>query len=209
MNQEADISDYSLEFAHVALIGKDFNRSEVTKSADIALKELQRIEKKGLTCAVCILIDDKHVKSTLTYKDITPFLQFVSQHFPRIDYVCFEKSLPKHKDKIFEQLDPDKRDHIAGEFWRYQRKHKKLACSHDIAIWHMIRLGLINDIEAGTIVPVGAVGTSAHAPSFVARNLISILSAHDKPFEEKASKEILRHCVDKKAVSRIQRIYYK
>lgn len=209
MNPEPDISDYSLEFAHVALIGKDFNRSEVTKSADIALKELKRIEKNGFTCAVCILIDDKHVKTTLTYKDITPFLQFVSQHFPRIDYVCFEKSLPRQKDKLFEQLDPDKRDHIAGEFWRYQRDHKKLACSHDIAIWHMIRLGLINDIEAGTIVPVGAVGRGAHARSFVAKSLISVLSEHDRLSEEKANEEILRHCVDIKAISRIRRIYYK
>jgi hypothetical protein len=73
----------------------------------------------------------------------------------------------------------------------------------------MIRLGLINDIEAGTIVPVGAVGADSSSRPFVAKNLISILSAHDKTFEEKAFDEILKHCIDKEAVSRIQRVYYK
>lgn len=206
MNQATDIADFNLEFAHTPLHGENFDKAAVIKSAELARRELRSIEHEGASCAVTILIDDKHVKSTLSYKDVTPFLNFVTKHFPRIDYISFEKNLSRHKDKVIEQLELGQRDHVAGSIWRYQRKHRKLGCSHDIAIWHMIRLGLINGIEAGTIVPFGA---NAHSPPFVAHKLISILSEKDEPFERKAYQDILCHCINKKAVSRIQRVYYK
>ena len=209
MNVEARISDYNLEFAHVALEGRSFNKDEVKKSAQLALKEYQRIETAGASCAVCILIDDKHVKAKVTYKDIPAFRDFVISHFPRVDYICFEKNLPRYKEQIFSSLRPDRRDHVEAEIWRYQRKHRQLGCSHDIAIWHLIRLGLINNIDAAILPLVGWGNSRGSAPPFVARNLISILSEKDSAFEKKACEDILDYCVESKSISNIKRIYYK
>ena len=209
MNTEQKISDYNMEFAHVALEGRSFNKEEVKKSAALALKELKRIQTEGSTCAVCILIDDKHVKARVTYKDIPAFRDFVMEHFPRVDYICFEKNLPKYKEQIFPNLQRNKLDHVEAEIWRYQRKHRKLGCSHDIAIWHMIRLGLINNIDAAMLPLVGWGSSKRSVPPFVARKLISVLSEKDQAFERKADEDILRFCNDSKAISNITRIYYK
>jgi hypothetical protein len=208
MNDETDISDYNLEFAHVMLTGRSFNRDEVLKSAEIAKQELERIQTNGSTCAVCILIDDKHVEHKLTYKDLPVFRDFVTQHFSRVDYICFEKDLSKYKEKIFEKLRPESRDHVEAEIWRYQKTHRQLGCSHDIAIWHMIRLGLINDIDAATLIPVGWGVRQGRSPPFVARRIISILSRKDEDFEKKAYEDILKQCIDESAIRNIERIYY-
>jgi hypothetical protein len=208
MSQETDISDYNLEFAHVMLTERSFNKDEVVKSAELAKREFERIKKGGSTCTVCILIDDKHVKRKLSYKHIPAFRDFVTQHFPRVDYICFEKDLPKYKEKIFGKLRPESKDHVEAEIWRYQKKHRKLACSHDIAIWHMIRLGLINDIDAATLPPVGWGVRQGNTPPFVARRIISVLSQKDEAPEQRAYEDILRHCIDQTAVKNIKRIYY-
>jgi hypothetical protein len=209
MSSESNISDYNLEFAHVMLTDRSFSRDEIVKSARLAKHELQKIAGRGLSCAVCILIDDKHVKRQLSYKHIPAFRDFVNEHFPRVDYICFEKDLPKYKEKIFDNLRPESRDHVEAEIWRYQKKHRKLGCSHDIAIWHMIRLGLINDVDAATLPPVGWGLCHDRTPPFVARRVISILSEKDEMFEKKAHDDILRHCIDQRAVQSIERIYYK
>ena len=52
MNQESEISDYNLEFAHVMLTGRPFNKDEVVKSAELAKREFERIKKEGATCTV-------------------------------------------------------------------------------------------------------------------------------------------------------------
>lgn len=209
MSQEPEISDYNLEFAHVMLSGRTFDKDEVIKSAKLAKRELHRIKKLGASCAVCILIDDKHVKRKLTYKYIPDFRDFVLEQFPHVDYICFEKDLPRYKEKVFGKLRPETRDHVEAEIWRYQKKHRKLGCSHDIAIWHMIRLGLINDIDAATLPPVGWGHRRGHTPSFVARHLISILSKKDESFERRAYDDVLQYCVDQKLISNIKRVYYK
>lgn len=200
----------TLEFAHVALEGgRRFDENEVRKSADIAAKELAAIEKKGATCAVCILIDDKHVKARLTYREMTTFRDVVVSCFPRVDYIFFEKNLPKFKEQIFPNIREAKRDEVEAALWRYQKKKRGLGCSHDIAIWHMMRLGMINGIDAAMLPPVGWGKARSSAPPFVAKNIVSVLSKKDETFEKKAIEDILRHCDDQKAIESIRRVYYE
>lgn len=210
MNSRLSISDYNLEFAHVALEGgRRFDENEVRKSADIAAKELATIEKKGSSCAVCILVDDKHVRARLTYREMTTFRDVVVSCFPRVDYIFFEKNLPKFKEQIFSNIREGKRDKVEASLWRYQKTHRRLGCSHDIAIWHMMRLGMINGIDAAMLPPVGWGETTSPAPPFVAKNIVSVLSKKDEAFEQKAVEDILQHCEDAKSIQRIRRVYYE
>lgn len=210
MNSRLPVSDFNLEFAHVAIEGgRRFDENEVRKSADIAAKELAALEKKGATCAVCILIDDKHVRARLTYREMTAFRDVVISCFPRVDYMFFEKNLPKFKEQIFPNIREDKRDKVEASLWRYQKTHRGLGCSHDIAIWHMMRLGMINGIDAAMLPPVGWGKARSPAPPFVAKNIVSVLSKKDEPFEKKAVEDILRHCEDSTAIDNIRRVYYE
>ena len=72
----------------------------------------------------------------------------------------------------------------------------------------MIRLGLINDIDAATLPPVGWGVRQGNTPPFVARRIISVLSQKDEAPEQRAYEDILRHCIDQTAVKNIKRIYY-
>jgi hypothetical protein len=209
MSHLSPVSDFNLEFAHVALEGgRRFDESEIKKSAEIALKELSTIEAQGAVCAVCILIDDKHVNARLTYRDMAGFRDAVISCFPRVDYIFFEKNLPKFKEQIFPNIRENMRDKVEASLWRYQKAHRRLGCSHDIAIWHMMRLGLINEIDAAMMPSVGWGQSRSPVPPFVARNVVSILSEKDQPFEKRAMDDILRFCTDTAAIRKIRTIYY-
>lgn len=210
MNKRPSVSDFNLEFAHVALEGgRRFDEDEVRKSAEIAVKELAVINEKGATCAVCILIDDKHVRARLTYREMTAFRDVVMSCFPRVDYIFFEKNLRKFEEQIFPNIREDKRDKVEAAMWRYQKTHRRLGCSHDIVIWHMMRLGMINGIDAAMLPPVGWGSARSPAPPFVAKKIVSILSKKDEVFEKKAFDDILRHCEDSRSVQNIRRVYYE
>jgi hypothetical protein len=206
-------SDYSVEFAHVAF-DEDYNFDEkiVIKSAKLAKRRLDALEKNGCSYTVCILIDDKHVKHGLTYKNVGKFLRFTREHIPRIDYICFEKRLEDYIDAVIDAVDSSYQDRVTGQIYRYRQKHRKLGCSHDIAVWHLMRLGIVNNIDNQTLVYVGSDlsqdGLQRRNPEFVSRNLISILSRSDRPQEERADKEILQYCSQLNVNSQIKRIYF-
>jgi len=209
MSSRPAVSDYNLEFAHIALEGGTrFDEGEVKKSAGLAAKELAAIEKRGATCSVCILIDDKHVSARLTYRDMAAFRDVVISCFPRVDYIFFEKNLPKFKEQIFPNIKEERRDNVEADLWRYQKKHRRLGCSHDIAIWHLMRFGLINSIDAAMLPPVGWGEANSPVPPFVAKHIVSVLSKKDEEFEKRAVEDILKHCANPNLISSIRRVYY-
>ena len=201
-----EMGDVNLEFAHVSFACDEFNHEQVTRSARLALKLLNRYRQEGLACSMSILIDDKHVRKRLTTAEVRPFLRIASRHVRQIDYICFEKRLPRYKNHLLRQIRPEKRAHVAEEMLRYRKRHGRIGCSHDIAIWHLMRLGLIQGADVGTVVPVGAL--QAASPPFVARRAVSVLCASDKEPEDRAIHDILRHCIDDGVLGRIERIYF-
>ena len=199
--------DVSIEFAHVALTQSSFLQAEVETSAKYVNSVIERLDREDKSWSVCILIDNKY--NRLGIREIAPFLNFARKLVLRLDFICFEKALPRYKEALYEVLKPRVRDRIMGDIRRYSRKHKGIGCSHDIALWHLIRLGVINNLDGDTIVPVGVVDSGAHgAFTHISQRVVSILSERDRPFEEKAVDEILRYCIEPRILDRIERIFY-
>jgi hypothetical protein len=202
------ISDINIEFAHVEFDGSRFDERIVAESARIATQLVTRYEKKGLTCCTCILIDDKNVGRIAT-RSLQKFLDFVGRHITRVDYICYEGQLPRYLDCIFENIKEQKRDFVAGKVYSYSHRHDKIACSHDIAIWHLMRLGFINNIDASTLFPVSALqGFGRPQAPFIAKRVISILSNIHRQHEEKAVHDILRFSKEPGITNKIERIYF-
>jgi hypothetical protein len=199
-------ADINLEFAHVEFKSR-FDKEQVLASVRIAQDLLTRFNNEGLTCSISILIDDKHAEHRLTIGDVAPFLAFLSQHITRIDYICYESRLTDYKEEMFSFLIEEHRDRIRQKVLDYEAKHGKIACSQDIAIWHLMRLGYILG-DANTIVPVGALMRGSQLPPFQAQRLISILGENDREPEEIAKADILRFSRDGSVLSRIERIYF-
>ncbi len=199
-------SDINLEFAHVEF-NTQFDKRQVLASAMIAQRLLTDFTKRGLICSVCVLIDDKHAGRKLTNSDIAPFLSYISEHVSRIDYICYESKLTEYKEEMFDCLMPDYKQKVRHKVLNYEEKNGRIACSHDIAIWHLMRLGYILG-DATTLLPVGAVRHHFSFPPFHAKRVVSVLSKTDSDPERSAESDILKFCYDKSILHQIERIYF-
>jgi hypothetical protein len=208
ISQVAAFSDYSLEFAHVEVTGGRFDVDSVERSAQLARLKLDEIEGRGQTCSVCILVDDKEEPADLGERGLKRLKQVVTGSFPRVDYICFEKSLARHVDALYTNLRAEKRQRVRSGIARYRAAHGHLGCSHDIAIWQMMRFGWIENTVPQGIINVRWGEVRGGSSPFVAKSLISVLSRGDARFEKKALDDILCYSVDAKAIARIERIYY-
>lgn len=196
--------DINIEFAHVSF-NKHYDKKQVYLSAEIAKRLLEKFNEQNLVCSTSILIDDKHTNEKLNVEDVTPFIDYASQNID-IDYICYESHLTNYKKEMFKCILENRVEKIQEKILSYEESHGKIACSHDIAIWHLMRLGYIRAV-ASTIVPVGAC-SERQIPPFPAEKVISILVKSDKKPEEQAEKEILRYCKEVDIIDRIKRIYY-
>ena len=199
-------SNINIEFADVEF-KTEFDKGQVLASARIARDLVSVLTGEGHTCSVCILIDDKHAGRRLKISDVAPFLTYVSQHMPRIDYICYESRLTEYKEDMFQCVLPNYRDRVQQKVLGYEDRHGRIACSHDIAIWHLMRLGYIMD-DATTLVPVGAFMGRMSLPPFHADRLISVLSETDRTPEQQAQDDILKFCYDDSIASKINRVYF-
>jgi hypothetical protein len=205
------IGHLNIEFAHFEFTGATGPGDEsVRRSSLIASAAIQRCIATGMTYSTCVLIDDKHVRRSLEYSDIVPLLRSISRVGPDVDYICFESRLSLYKYALFDLIKAEQRTKIREDYERYERRHGRLACSQDIAIWHMMRLGCIMNIDVQTLVPVGAlhaVREGVQTP-FVASELLSILHERDREPERRCETEILSYLQEPGLLGRINREFY-
>jgi len=205
------IADLNIEFAHFEFTGASGPCDDaVRQSSLIASAAVDQCTAAGMTFSTCILIDDKHLRRSLEYSDIVPLLRSISRVGPEVDYICFESRLSLYKYALFDLVNIAKRAKIREDYERYERRHGRLACSQDIAIWHMMRLGCIRNIDVQTLVPVGALHTARGKaqPPFVASEVLSILHERDREPERRCEIEILSHMQEPNLLERISRRFY-
>lgn len=205
------IADLNIEFAHFEFSGASGpGDDEVRQSSLLASAAIERCTAAGMSYSTCVLIDDKHVRRSLEYSDIVPLLRSISRVGPDVDYICFESRLSLYKYALFDLIKTEKRAKIREDFERYERRHGRLACSQDIAIWHMMRLGCIRNIDVQTLVPVGALHAvrGGVQPPFIASNVLSILHQRDSEPERRCETEILSHLEEPDLLGRIDREFY-
>ena len=209
-SEHAQTVHINLEFAHVEFSGDGyFDHSAVEKSAALAKELFHSYQSRSLSCATAILIDDKQVPQhhRLSVHDIDPLLRIATGFLP-VDFISFESRLPTYKDQLLGLLDPAHRRIVGRDMDYYENRDGRIACSHDIAIWHMLRLGYIGPITPDVAIPVAAFSARG-LPPFTCRRAVSVLSRdlHHDDFETLAEEKILRHSVINGLSARIERVY--
>lgn len=190
--------DVSIEFAHVDVASYD--SSDVARSGQKAAQIARLLTQESKSYSVALLIDDKESARQMTSFDVSVLIHEASIWLP-VDYVVFESRLIDYKLDLFDSIRDSHKVIIRKQVERYESKSGRLACSHDIAIWHLLRLGMITP-DASTVVPVTSRDRYETRP-FFAKSAVSILNEEDLEPEERAMAEILRFSKDETVPSRI------
>jgi hypothetical protein len=194
----SNLVDVSIEFSHVDV--GSYDASDVARSGQKASQIATLLTEQSKTFSVALLIDDKNSAHQITSNDVSVLIHEASNWLP-VNYVVFESRLADYKLDLFECIEDSHRVAIRKQVDRYEAKSGRLACSHDIAIWHLLRLGIITP-DASTVVPVVS-GDRFTTRPFFSRSVVSILSKEDREAEEKAMSDILRFSKDESVASKI------
>ena len=203
------LSDVNIEFAHV-----DFSMSfdapalkrQIMMSGEIAQSRIEREAGSGLSCTTSVLIDDKNCDVPPTIEDVGRFLALFAGCCPAVDFICYESVLPSYEEKLVRSLRPNVQEKVRREIDVYKEKHGGLGCSHDIAIWHLLRLGNLGPVRPNSIFPVGAIFRPSRP--FFSERAVSILPKEVRGFEERAKSELISQCADQTVLERIEVVYF-
>lgn len=198
--------DWNLEVAHVNWALPNAGDSVAESIAD-AKDYIAGWTSRGERYVVCILVDDKELRIPDRAEWLRTTRRDYQALFEMLDYVCFESDLVKLKDEFLKQLRPNQRGRIGREIERYRRKHGRVACSHDITIWHLLRLGLLASGNKSLHRVSTKRSPNAARLGFYARSALSILEEDDRAAEERAQ-EILKYCKNEDVLSRLEIVYY-
>ena len=190
--------DVSIEFAHIDV--SSYDSTDVARSGQKAAQIAKFLTKESKTFSVSLLIDDKESAHRMTSYDVSLLMHEASNWLP-VDYVVFESRLVDYKLDLFDNIRDSHKLSVTKQVDRFEAKSGRLACSHDIAIWHLLRLGKISP-DASTVVPVSS-RDRFKTMHFAARSVFSILNEADREPEERAMSEILKFCTDETVSSRI------
>lgn len=195
--------DWNLEIAHVSWASPEAP-SSIEEALENAKEYIDEWRKTDSTFTICSLVDDKEMRVS----DRGVWLREVQQDYPQLfgllDYVCFESDLIRLKEEFLAQIEQHQRGRISREIDRYRKRHGRVACSHDIAIWHLLRMGQLP--SANTIIHVLSKRQQGLSSLF-ARSVLSILEEEDQEPEKRAH-DILKFCSDHDVINRIECIYY-
>ena len=204
-------STLNIEVAHVGVDEPDYiSKLDIAFANSLEIENSLCLDKYRFRICRSILIDDKRSPDF----DRPEWFRLVHKHLPErlemIDFVTFESDLKNLLNTFYSRLRHEKQVNVKNEIERYLAKRKRTACSHDIAVWHALRLGALG----GKGMPVYEIqsqnsGTSALSGSFVATNICSILPRTDRNHEEDAETNILRHLNPRYGDwKRVKRYYY-
>jgi hypothetical protein len=186
--------DMNIEFAHVFPKQPQAELS-FQKSFRLLCDYMSVCESKRETFSLSILIDDKQSDAKHTYEWIVSHLN--DQGFDRFEnlYWGIESELKHYRNALYEALLVERKPQISRNIEAYLLKHGKLGCTHDIAIWNLLRLGVISPFDSLAIryQNISQKLSGRQATAFAARRIASILSEADFRFEERADTEILQY----------------
>lgn len=204
-------SEINIEIAHVYWDGSGFGERFIEEYN----KSIQTIQDlciiRGVNrFSISILIDDKRINFADKFSWLQYNMNRFSKLFESIDYLVMESDLKNYMSMMYKLVEYRQRRSIESSVERYIRAKKTPACSHDIAVWHLMRSGAFGAIN----LPVyRIVNTDNRAerllPSFCASRIASVLNQSDREHEETAEAEILRYISsDHFSWRNVERYYY-
>ncbi len=207
---KAPKADINVEIAHAYWRMDDFTEQlAIDFKQSLNILSSLRQENKGQRISVSLLIDDKR----LDIFDKLDWLICESNRckdiFSVVDYVTFESDLKNLLMLLYGTLKLSNRNAIETDIERYIKTQRKTACSHDIAIWHSMRLGALGNLNLPVYLVKSSEINCDLRPSFCASRVISILNGSDRENEERAEIDILKYIEkDKLDWRNIERYYY-
>ena len=192
----------SIEFAHSLLDPRNRTESTVGElqfSATLARQLESELESQGIDVDTVILLDDKQLSPGLERN--TEAQRLLSLIDVQPDFLVFESDLKQLLPALLEVVQEPRRGRLTTEIERRASRGDQLACSVDIAIWHLLRLGILRPPPRSTeplTPPLGELGPYALA--------VSILPRYLKEYEDKAQRENLS-AVSRTLSQRIEILY--
>jgi hypothetical protein len=185
--------DVAIEFGHAVLLpqGGYDDPEGVRMSARYAEDLRSTLSVAGLTTTIQVLIDDKRISRQDGRAEAIAKFSADCQAALQTDCFVLESSLVRLLDQFTDQvITPTARARIARKLADYYHQHNELACSHDIALWHALRLGLLNP----NALPSDVCRISGiHGTFSPCRVAVSILPARAREYEAIAATDLLRH----------------
>jgi len=205
-------SSMNIEVAHVAVEGANYlKKLEKAFEASLRIEEELQLNRYEFRSVRSLLVDDKRRPNLDRDTWFEELAESLGDYIRQIDYIAFESDLKNTLNVFYSRIKADKQNTVKNNFERYLAKRKRTGCSHDIALWHAMRLGALGSRG----LPIFEVKRSkdeltALRGSFVATNVCSILPVADRNFEEDAETDILRHLDSRYGDwRRIKRYYYE
>ncbi len=201
--------DVAIEYGHCVLLpaGGYDDHDELVRSAALGAQLRRRLERQDISSTLQVLVDDKRLPDDAVQAKQLGLKQLLRACETLLNPETFalESALAVlAPDFISQVIEPARSHRVAKDFTRYATtRNGRLACSQDIAVWHALRLGLLDPdalLIAGLCLP-----RDIPRP---ARVVVSILPGRFEEYEEHADKEYLRWCHDPSALQRVQRLYF-
>ncbi len=141
-----------------------------------------------------ILVDDKRVYTENADLWLRNKCQEVADVLIYVDYIVLESKLVTMLNRFYAIIDDQHQSYVRKEIERYVKRRGRTACSHDIAIWHCMRLGLLGygDLPVYRIESNGRDEESL-MPSFCAPSAMSVLVHNEREYEEQAETDLLSY----------------
>lgn len=162
-------SDYNIEFAHIYM-NENFT-VEHFKSAKLALEKILVLQRQGKMITSTVLIDDYNPTDKIL--DVKKFVNELDSLGIRPNYLVYESKMVNFKEQLLSEMN----ERYRRKYLRYMENHDRIPCSFLVAIWHLMRLGIIE---------IDHVMAIHKAQPFIAHKIITILPQRYGSIEKKA-----------------------
>ena len=185
-------NSYNIEFAHV-YADENFNK-EHQQGVELLLEVKKNIPQHA-TYVTAVLVDEYNPDQKIL--DIKEYVSILAKMGAMPDFLGFESELALANDEMMKSVDSK----IRKEYERYFANKQKIACSFLVAIWNLMRLGLLDLPNAIVIKQKPGIA------DFVGERLITILPERYRENEERALR-VIKHSQFAPAVEKIQYVYF-
>jgi len=166
--------DFNIEYAHI-YVNEGFN-SEHKKAAFLFVERTKELGELGKSYSSVVLIDDYNPSEHLLSEE--RFLHLLAKRNAAPDFVGYEARIVPLVEDVLDAMD----DKDAKSVRRYIVSRGRVPCSFLIVVWHLLRLGEIDDKKFGIYHPLDPLIDKP----FVGKKLITILPERFKSVEERA-----------------------
>lgn len=190
----------SIEIGHTRLVpGGVFNTLVVQRSIDLGLHLDALLREQEINTHFAVLTDDKELPTRSRDRGVQGLIGMIETQL-QVDYFFPEHKLQAYIDALVALLpNAGLRRRVDTKLRDTLKKRGALPCSADIAIWHALRLGLIEDTAHIAIDHDGV-----FRPSDL---IVSILPEADEESETVARDRYLKH-MPHDAQGRVHRLFY-